>query len=106
MKRRSEESPTAPTPALIGVLPAEHWVIERVESNGFRSILPLAGWGVDGTGSLHVLPLELETLGWTARPRRAGDESKIEVTTRGLARHAGRPAGGVDIEDEGVTRYE
>ncbi len=60
-------------------IPATGWVAERVEDDGTRTVLPLAGWWITTEGDALPLPRNLDHT-WTCRPQTADDERMIAAT--------------------------
>jgi len=67
----------------IGVLPADGWVTEKVDSDGTRDVIPLVGWLVTADGDVLPLPRTLDKT-WTIRPRMPDDERLIRTTAARL----------------------
>ena len=69
------------TETIIGVLPGDGWVVDRLDSNNVRSVMPLAGWAAMApSGELRPLPFSLGA-DWTVRPRTEADEHVIAATS-------------------------
>ena len=54
-------------PEIINALPGDGWVIERLNENGSKTVLPLAGWAVMSDGEVSRLPFSLGKE-WITRP--------------------------------------
>jgi hypothetical protein len=61
-------------------IPATGWVAERVEDDGTRTVMPLAGWWVTSEGDVLPLPRTLDDAAWTCRPQTPDDERLISTT--------------------------
>jgi hypothetical protein len=71
------------TPETSRLIPGTGYVIERLEADNFRSVMPLAGWQVDDDGELHALPRSLDKA-WIVRPQIQGDDRLITTTVQRL----------------------
>jgi hypothetical protein len=60
-------------------IPATGWVAERVEDDGTRSVMPLAGWWITSEGDALPLPRSLDS-NWICRPLARDDERLITAT--------------------------
>lgn len=64
--------------AFIGVLPGTGWVLERIDANGARTVLPAIGFVVTAAGEVLALPLSLGPE-WSWRPSvGAQDDQRIK----------------------------
>ena len=61
------------------VLPGDGYVAERLDENGVRTVLPLAGWIVSPDGELLPLPRSMGA-DWVIRPATANDPGLISTT--------------------------
>ena len=69
--------------AVIGTLPGDGWIVERIETDNSHTVLPLPGWLVTADGEVHPLPGSVNST-WSVRPRTDEDDRLIAVSANRL----------------------
>jgi hypothetical protein len=68
-------------PRIIAAVSGAGFVLERTESDNFRTVVPLAAWGITEQGDTLPLPLSLGSE-WTVRPQTSEDDRFMRLAAR------------------------
>jgi hypothetical protein len=85
-----------PKVTIIGVVPGAGFVLERTESDGTRSVVPLTAWAITEMGDVLPLPLSLENK-WTVRAATNDDDRLIRIAVARSRAPQPTPGFGPDI---------